>query len=268
MPIDIPAVQRRPASIRPLDAVGDDQMGVQQRIAFSGRPVVEPNGQHPLSGHMLDTAMAAAGPQVSVQIGDRLAQPGMMGLEHRPAGGRIPKAVEDRDALGRPQHQVEGGHRVATMGTAQQLASCRVAALEHGLEPGHRCFALQPERGGAGAVPAAWGLAVARQVRLVVGGQLAGVIPLTAHRQLGDVGHHPAAPLPAFVGASERTRGALLFRRLRVERRASGEASSVMAGLECRSGVRRSTAVDDRGGRLWVYVGCRLWGDVAAARWR
>jgi hypothetical protein len=55
---------------------------------------------------------------------------------------------------------------------------------------------------------------------------------------------------------------------LRVERRANGEASSVMAGLECRSGVRRSTAVDDRGGRLWVYVGCRLWGDVAAARWR
>jgi hypothetical protein len=30
----------------------------------------------------------------------------------------------------------------------------------------------------------------------VVGGQLASVILLPAYRQLGDVGHHPAAPLP------------------------------------------------------------------------
>jgi hypothetical protein len=54
------------------------------------------------------------------------------------------------------------------------------------------------------------GLAVAGQVLLVVGGQLAGVVRLPAHRELGDVGHHPAAPLPAFVGASTRPGGALL----------------------------------------------------------
>jgi hypothetical protein len=30
----------------------------------------------------------------------------------------------------------------------------------------------------------------------VVGSQLAGVVRLPAHRQLRDVGHHPAAPLP------------------------------------------------------------------------
>jgi hypothetical protein len=36
-------------------------MGVQQRIAFSGGPVVEPDRQHPLAGHVLDTAVAAAG---------------------------------------------------------------------------------------------------------------------------------------------------------------------------------------------------------------
>jgi hypothetical protein len=41
-------------------------MGVQQRIAFSGRPVVEPDRQQPLSGHVLDTTVAAAGPQVLV----------------------------------------------------------------------------------------------------------------------------------------------------------------------------------------------------------
>jgi hypothetical protein len=90
VPVEVAAVQRGPASVRALDAVGDDQVGVQQRIAFSGRPVVEPNGQQPLSGHMLDTAVAAAGPQVSVQVADRLGQAGVMGLEDRSAGGRIP----------------------------------------------------------------------------------------------------------------------------------------------------------------------------------
>jgi hypothetical protein len=93
-------------------------------------------------------------------------------------------------------------------GPAEQLPSRRVAALEHGLEPGHRCFALQAQAPGASAVPAARGLAVTGQILLVVGGQLPGVVLLPPHRQLGDVGDHPAAP-PAFVGASECTRGAL-----------------------------------------------------------
>jgi hypothetical protein len=75
---------------------------------------------------------------------NRLGQPSMMGGQHRPAGGRIPQAVEDGHALGRPQDQVEGGHRIPTMGPAEEFAGCGVLALEHGLEPGHRCFALQP----------------------------------------------------------------------------------------------------------------------------
>jgi hypothetical protein len=158
----------------------------------------------------LDTAVAAAGPQVLVQVADRLGQPGVVGGQHRPAGGWVAQAVEDRDALGRPQDHVERRDGVAAMRAAEQLASAGVLAFEHGLEPGRRCFALQAERAGAGAVPAARGLAVAGQVLFVVGGQLAGVVRLSAHRELGDVGHHPAAPLPAFVGASTRTGGALL----------------------------------------------------------
>jgi hypothetical protein len=47
-------------SVRPLHPVGDDQMGVQQRIALTGGPVIKTDRQHPLSGHVLDTAMAAA----------------------------------------------------------------------------------------------------------------------------------------------------------------------------------------------------------------
>ena len=65
-------------------------MGVQQWITVPGGPVVEPDRQHSPSGHVLDTTVAAAGPQVSVQVADRLGQAGVMGLEDRSAGGRIP----------------------------------------------------------------------------------------------------------------------------------------------------------------------------------
>jgi hypothetical protein len=43
---------------------------VQQRVTLAGCPVVETNSQQALSGHVLDTAMAAAGPQVVVRIAD------------------------------------------------------------------------------------------------------------------------------------------------------------------------------------------------------
>ena len=68
-------------------------MGMRQRIAFSGRPVVEPHGQHALSGHMLDTTVSTVGSQLLVQVGDRLSQPDMVRLEHRPAGGRVTQAT-------------------------------------------------------------------------------------------------------------------------------------------------------------------------------
>jgi hypothetical protein len=110
---------------------------------------------------MLETAMTTTGPKVSVQVGDRLGQPSMMGSQDRPASRRVPQAVEDRDALGRPQHHVEARHGIAAMRAAEQLASRRVAAFEHSLEAGHGCFALQAERAGAGAVPPARTLTVA-----------------------------------------------------------------------------------------------------------
>jgi hypothetical protein len=196
MPVQVPAVQGCPPSVRPLHAIGDDQVGVQQGIALPGRPVVKADRQQPLSGHVLDTTMSAASPQVLVQVGDRLAQPGMVGGQYRPSGRRVTQAIQDRHALGRPQDHVEGGHGVAAVGAAKQLARCRVAALEHLPEARRRCFALQSQAGGAGAVPPAWGLTVAGQILLVVGGQLPGVVGLPANRQLGDVGHHPAASLP------------------------------------------------------------------------
>jgi hypothetical protein len=70
-------------------------VGVQQRVTFSGRPVVEPDRQHSLSGHVLDTAVATAGTQVLVQVADRLGQPGVMGRQHGSSGGRVAQPIED-----------------------------------------------------------------------------------------------------------------------------------------------------------------------------
>jgi hypothetical protein len=138
--------------------------------------VVEPDRQQPLALDMLVAGVAAARLQVLVQVGGRLPDAGVMGGQGGRAGGRIAQAVEDRDALGRPQDYVEGRHPVAAVGTAQQLAGLGMAALEHPPEAGRRCFALQPQ--GGGATPAAWGLAVAGQILFVVGGRLAEVVVL------------------------------------------------------------------------------------------
>jgi hypothetical protein len=97
--------------------------------------MVEADRQHPLAGHVLYTAMTAAGAQVSVQVGDRLGQPSMMGSQDRPAGRRVPQAVEDRDALGRPQDHIKGRDGVAAMRATEQLPRRRVPTFEHGLEP-------------------------------------------------------------------------------------------------------------------------------------
>jgi hypothetical protein len=89
--------------------------------------------------------MSPAGPQVLVQVADRLADAGVMGAQDGPSGGWVAQAVENRDALGRPQHQVEAGYGVAAMRAAKEFAGVGVAALKHPLEPGPRCFAFHSD---------------------------------------------------------------------------------------------------------------------------
>jgi hypothetical protein len=63
VPVKVPAVQRCPASVRPLGPVGHHQVGVQQRVTLPGRPMVEPNGEQPLSGHVLVSTVTTPGPR-------------------------------------------------------------------------------------------------------------------------------------------------------------------------------------------------------------
>ena len=44
---------------------------------------------------MLDTTVAAAGPKVSVQVGDSLGDTSVMSGQHRPARPRVAQAIED-----------------------------------------------------------------------------------------------------------------------------------------------------------------------------
>ena len=171
--------------------------------------MVEPDRQQPLSGHMLVPAVAAARPDVGVQVCDRLGDAGVVGVQHRPPGDGVTEAVQDGDALGGSQHHVEGGHGAVAVRSAEELAGVGVAALEHAPEALDRCFAFQPEQRRAVAVPAAWGLAVGGQVLFVVAGEFAGVVvsrPTASFAMSATT----CCCLLAAVDASKRTRGALL----------------------------------------------------------
>jgi hypothetical protein len=233
-------------------------MGVQQRIALAAGAVVEANRQQPFTLDVLVAAVAAPRPQVLVQVGGRLADAGVMRLQDGPAGGWVAEAVEDRDALGRPQDHVEGRHRALAVGAAEKPLGVGVAALEHALEPRRRCFALQPEGGGAGAVPPSWGLAVAGQVLLVVGGQLAEVVVLAADRELGHIRHH--LPLPPRLRWRERMHPLVHCSSddcgSRVERRARPQVLWPVDAVVRRAG-EEELLIDSVRSELWGAVrGC------------
>jgi hypothetical protein len=83
-------------------AVGHHQMGVQQRIARPDVRWSKPTASSP-AVHMLMSTMAAARPQVLVQVGGGLGHAGLVGGQHRPAGRREDSSPRDpRPARPRP----------------------------------------------------------------------------------------------------------------------------------------------------------------------
>src|SRR6266540_7088428 len=122
--------------------------------------------------------------------------------------------------------------------------------------------------------------AVARQVRLVVGGRLAGVILLPPHRELGDVGHHPAASTPPSLAPATHPWCIALLGRLTgssVERTATlhplwralcrGRAASVrLPGQAAVSVPLGAQGSESAGGRSSVLSAG--WGPAASLRRR
>ena len=171
--------------------------------------MVEPDRQHALPLDVLDPGVAAAGAQLLVQVGDRLASPAWCASRTaRPVEGSPSAYRSDTLLVGRSTTS-KAGTALRPWGRPSSWPVSGVAALEDGLEAGDGCFALLAQRCSAGAVPAAWGLAVAGQVRFVVGGQLAGVVVLASGGQLGHIRHHLPLP-PRRRWRQQRTRGALL----------------------------------------------------------
>src|SRR6266542_1724456 len=187
-------IQRPPLPVLAAGAVVDDQVGVQQRIPRPAGAVDKPGRQQPRPANMLGAVVAAAGADLAVEVGDRLADRVLVGGQDRRAGLLVAQPVQHRDALGGTKHQVPRGHRVGAGWTAELLAGLGVAPGEQVLERLRRAGAFKTERGGAAAKVLAGGLAVAGQVLLAVLGDLAGVVVGPPGRQLVQVrGHQRSA---------------------------------------------------------------------------
>src|SRR6266545_2779048 len=187
-------IQRPPLPVLAAGAVVDDQVGVQQRIPRPAGAVDKPGRQQPRPANMLGAVVAAAGADLAVEVGDRLADRVLVGGQDRRAGLLVAQPGQHRDALGGTKHQVPRGHRVGAGWTAELLAGLGVAPGEQVLERLRRAGAFKTERGGAAAKVLAGGLAVAGQVLLAVLGDLAGVVVGPPGRQLVQVrGHQRSA---------------------------------------------------------------------------
>ncbi len=174
---------------------------------------------------MLGAVVAAAGADLAVEVGDRLADRVLVGGQDRRAGLLVAQPVQHRDALGGTKHQVPRGHRVGAGWTAELLAGLGVAPGEQVLERLRRAGAFKTERGGAAAKVLAGGLAVAGQVLLAVLGDLAGVVVGPPGRQLvqvrGQSSRSPAAQAHAAISPSGR-----IGRALRVATSPAGRLTS------------------------------------------
>jgi len=118
---------------------------------------------------------------------------------------RVQSAIEDEVDIGDIFDDFDDviGTAISTLTTLPDPSAPSVLSLAFGVEQGGRLlFYCDQNRDGTGDT-AGPGLTVAGQILLVVSGQVAGVALLPTHRELGDVGHHSAASLPAFVGASD-----------------------------------------------------------------
>ena len=118
--------------------------------------MVEADRQQPVAVHVLMAAMTTPRADVLLQIRQRLLGRLVMRVQHLGGDLRIAQPIQEGDALGRPQHQIERRHPMVAVRAAQQLAGVGVAAVEHPHERLGAGDALLAERLGAAAEPAAW----------------------------------------------------------------------------------------------------------------
>jgi hypothetical protein len=194
--VQMPGIQRPPAAvIGRVGEVGDQHVGVQQRIIRPGGPVPEPGGHEPVRRHLLVAALAAAGVGgVPFQVVQSRDHGGVVGLTDLPGDVRIGQRPQQRHRLRGPEGQIEPGHGAGV--THQRLPVGRVRAGQHRAQRlgGHQ--PVQTEPGGGGAEPAAGRFAGAGVAGLDRGRDGGQVVLGAAVSELADVQHRPPPPPP------------------------------------------------------------------------
>ncbi len=93
--------------------------------------MVEADRQQPVALYVLVAAVAAARADMLLQVAKRLLGRLVVCVQHLGGDLGIAQAVQQRHALGGPQHQVKRWHAALAVRPAEELAGVGVAAVEH-----------------------------------------------------------------------------------------------------------------------------------------
>jgi len=132
VPVDRPAVQRRPAAIR-ARRVRDDRVGVQLRIPRSAGAIAKRRHDEPVAAQKPPAALAAPRErrltlQIPQRPGDRL----VVCVAHHPGRPRVGKTEQDRSGLRCTERQVKPRDIMLALRLPQpRLAAARRRAGEH-----------------------------------------------------------------------------------------------------------------------------------------
>lgn len=189
LPVHQPAIQRPPPAAR-VHEVGDQNMGVQQRVPGPAGAMPEHRRHQPLALHHFAAARTSAGhARMPLQIGHALADRQVMGGGDLPGHVRGAEGVEQRDGLRGPERQIEP--RCPPPRSGQGLP-VRGAAGEDRTQIIGRHLPAQAEQPDPGTDPDAGRLTRGQVVVLHAVRDLGQVVLLPARRQLPNAHHiHP-----------------------------------------------------------------------------
>jgi len=112
--VDRRVVEARPAAVRPLGRVGDQDMGVELGVAGAGGAVDVGGGEEAVAGDELVAAATAAAPAgLALQIAERLGDGGGVGFLDLAGDRMAAERPGQRDGLRGREGQVEARDRLA-----------------------------------------------------------------------------------------------------------------------------------------------------------
>jgi len=186
--VDRGVVKARPAAVWTEGRVGDQDMGMELRVAGAGRAMGVGGGKEAVAGDEFMTAFAPAGPAgLTLQVAERFGHGGAVGVGDLAGNRMAAERPGERDRLRSREGEVEAGNRLAVRCRLQpeRFAANRVVAGQHRDELVGVDLALQAEVGGGVAEPVALCLALAGVIVLGSFGDLVEIISLHARAEEG-----------------------------------------------------------------------------------